>query len=274
MEGRSLEGSLKVLRERANLRMVVAALGLAVSGLILLWISASFQWNNNTAAQSVVRDVGSFLSASAVLTFLWEFWGRRAFLDEVLAKVQLSDDIRSAGLQKIVPSFHTGINWQSYFPKVKELDILFAYGRTWRATHLEELQRLARKKGARIRVVLPDPDDPLTVGELARRFEYTTSELAKYVRDAVETFKELRTLAGRDGAEIDLWFFQGTQQFSYYRFDTIAIVALYTHRRARDPVPAIICEEGGSLFEFVRQDFDALVRAGGLARKNEMKEAS
>src|SRR2546426_4509069 len=162
-----MESSLKVLRERTNLRTVLAAVGLAVSGLILLWISASFQWNNNTAAQSVVRDVGSFLSASAVLTFLWEFWGRRAFLDEVLAKVQLSDDVRSAGILKIVPSFHTGIDWQTYFPRARELDILFAYGRTWRATHLEELQHVAQKKGSRIRVVLPDPDDPLTVGELA-----------------------------------------------------------------------------------------------------------
>ncbi len=231
-----MEGYFKVLRERANLRTVVAAVGLALLGLFFLWISAYFDWKDNNAAQSVVRDVGSFLSASAVLTFLWEFWGRRAFLDEVLAKVQLSDDVRSAGILKIVPSFHTGIDWQTYFPRAREL--------------------------------------ALTVGELARRFEYTIDALAGYIRDAVETFKKLRSLAGQDGGQIELWFFQGTQQFSYYRFDSIAIVAMYTHRRARDPVPAFVCEEGGSLFEFLRQDFDALVRDGGLARKVELKESS
>lgn len=65
------------------------------------------------------------------------------------------------------------IDWTSLFNKVNKLDIFFAYGQIWRKTYLQELREVAARKNARIRLVLPDPEDEQTISELARRFCYT-----------------------------------------------------------------------------------------------------
>lgn len=99
-------------------------------------------------------------------------------MDEVLAKAQLSKDIDVAGIDRVMDTFQSrNLDWTPYFDKADTLDIFFAYGRTWRNTHLEDLKLLAGKKGARIRIVLPDPDDEHTMRDLTRRFNYTEKEL-------------------------------------------------------------------------------------------------
>ena len=42
--------------------------------------------------------------------------------------------------------------------------------------------------------------------------------------------------------------------FSCYRFDKVAILTLYTHSRKRTQVPTIVCEDGSSLYEFIRAE--------------------
>lgn len=257
-----------LLKERATLRIVVAALVASLVGVALLYISSlETLWTGREALQAVARNIGGFLFATLVLALLWEIWGKRAFLDEILAKVQLSRDIQSAGIVKFTDNFHEGIDWRSYFRTATKIDIFFAYGQTWRNTYLDEFRRIASNPEARVRVVLPDPDDDLTIKELARRFNYTPDQLRGLVRDAENYFKRLRPMPGTTGAQVDIWFLPGTQQFSFYRFDHIAIVALYSHRRERIPVPAIACEDGGTLYDYIRKEFDAMTRDGGMARK-------
>jgi hypothetical protein len=202
-----------------------------------------------------------------VVTLLWELFGKRAFVDEVLAKAQISRAITFAGIIKITDSFHYDIDWKALFQSVNKLDIFFAYGRTWRHTHIQELQELAKREGARVRVVLPDPEDEHTVFELARRFGYSSEELRKLIEEATEDFRCLRSwgIEGK-GARIEIWYLPATPQFSFYRFDRIAILALYPHRRERAPVPTIVCEMGGTLYDFICKEFEAMIRPDGLAR--------
>ncbi|MCD5402149.1 DUF3606 domain-containing protein [candidate division NPL-UPA2 bacterium] len=258
---------IKLLKERVNLRTLLVALIIAVFGISLLYLSAHKDWwKGYEIWQTVVQNVGGLLLVTVAITLLWELWGKRAFLDEVLAKAQLSRDITFAGIVKITDSFHHDIDWKSYFRTVNKLDIFFAYARTWRNTHVQELQEVAARENARIRVVLPDPEDDQTVHELARRFNYTPEELRNLIKEAETHFRNLRSSTSVSGAQIDIWFLPAAPHFTFYRFDRIGILALYSHRRERAPVPTFICEMGGTLYDYIRKEFEAMIRPDGLAR--------
>ena len=257
---------IKLYRERVNLRGFLAALVIAIVGVSFLYFSASKDlWEGREVWQTVVQNIGALLLVMGAITLLWEFWAKRAFLDEVLAKVQMADEVKQAGFVRVTDSFHRDIDWETLFRSVKKLDIFFAYGYTWRSTHAEELKKVAARKGARIRIVLPDPEDTQTVSELARRFNFTPEKIIELIRDAEKDFRNLHICAD-SGAQIDIWFLPATPQFSFYRFDSLAIFALYSHSRERTPIPTFVVEMGGTLYDYIRKEFDAMIRPDGLAR--------
>ena len=259
---------IKLLRERVTLRTLLIALVVAALGVGLLFVAGHRDWwKNNEVWQTVIQNVGALLLVTVAISLLWELRGKRAFVDEVLAKAQISKEITFAGIVKITDSFHHDIDWKSYFQTVNKLDIFFAYGRTWRNTHIEELREAASRQGARIRVVLPDPEDQQTILELARRFYYQPEELKTLIQDAENQFRSLQSTAGAKGAQIDIWFLPATPQFTFYRFDRTAILALYSHRKERAPIPTFVCEMGGTLYDYVRKEFEAMICSDGLARR-------
>ncbi len=257
----------KTLTERVNLRTILVAIITAGFGIGFLYLSTCGNWlKGKESLLTVIRDVGSLLFVTVAITLLWELYGKRAFLDEILAKVQISKEIKFAGVVKITDSFHRDIDWKSYFHTVNKLDIFFAYGRTWQNTHIQELKEVAARKGARIRVVLPDPEDEQTVCELARRFSSTPENLKTLIKEAETNFRNLRASAGTNGAQINIWFLPAAPLFTFYRFDNIAIFALYSHRRERAPVSTFVCEMGGTLYDYIRKEFNAMICDKGLAK--------
>lgn len=258
--------NIKLFSERVNLRTVIIAIGVALFGLLLLYLSADNSiWTDREIWQTVIRDLGGLLLVTVALTLSWEIMGKRAFMDEVLAKAQISKEIKYAGIIRISDSFHHDIEWKSYLRSVNKLDIFFAYGQTWRNTYYQELRDVASREDARIRVVLPDPDDELTIIELSRRFNYTTETLIELIKEAKEFFRRLRPVGGK-GAQIYVWYLPAAPTFSFYRIDKKAILALYTHRKERAPVPTFVCEMGGTLYDYIRKEFDAMISDNGLAR--------
>lgn len=257
---------VKLLIERVNLRTILVALGVGGLGVILLYLSARDFWIGHEAWQVVVRNIGGLLVITVAITLLWELWAKRAFLDEVLAKVRVAEEIKLAGVVRITDSWHRDVDWESLFRTVKKLDIFFAYGHTWRSNNDRQLKEVATRKDARIRVVLPDPEDELTVSELTRRFNYTSKKLRELIREAEMYFRNLKSVSGNNGAQIDIWFLPAAPQFAFYRFDRIAVFTLYSHSRERTPVPAFVVEMGGTLYDYIRKEFDAMIRPGGLAK--------
>lgn len=255
--------NVRLLKERVNLLVLLSAIGVAFIGLG--FILASILWLQDYPVwQALAREAGALLLVSGVITMLWDLLGKRALLDEVLAKAQLSRDIDEAGVSRITDTFQSAkLDWPSYFRAANNLDIFVSYARSWRNTYLEELRRVARKKNTRIRVVLPDPEDEQTVLELSRRFDYTPEHLVNLIEEAKEDFDRLRSPSG---GKVEVWFLPVAQTFSFYIFDQIAMIALYTHRRERLPVPTLVCDKGGWLHEYVRKEFDAMVDGTGLAR--------
>ena len=167
--------------ERVNFRTTLVAFSTIIMGILTVYFST---FVSPGGWQKTVESLGSLLIVTGAIAFLWELWIKRAFLDEILAKTGISKELSFAGIIKITDVFHQDIDWRSYFNSVNKLDIFFAYGRTWRNSHTEELRRLASKRGARIRVVLPDPESEETVTELSRRFGYKTENLIELIKEA------------------------------------------------------------------------------------------
>lgn len=254
---------MKLLKERVNLRVLLSAIVIALIGLGFILASLSW-WQDYPVRQALSREAGALLLVSGVITFLWDLLGKRALLDEVLAKAQLSRDIDEAGVSRITGTFQSDeLDWASYFRNVTNLDIFVSYARSWRNTHLEDLKQVARKKNSCIRVVLPDPEDEQTMLELSRRFAYDTDHLVNLIEEAKVDFEQLRSSSG---GSVEVWFLPVAQTFSFYIFDQIAVIALYTHRRERLPVPTLVCDKGGWLHAYVREEFDAMVDGTSLAR--------
>ncbi len=257
----------KFLKERTTLRTWFLAMIAAVLGIILLVLAnVNNLWHGLGSVQSVIRDIGSLMVASVAISLILELGGKRAFLDELLSKVHLSKDFEVGGIVAFNPSFHRDIDWNSLFDTVRELDIFFVHGRAWRHEHGEKLLAIARR-GIQIRIVLPDPDDDITISEIARRTRHSKENIKDRILLAKDEFYHLKT----EGAKVNVWFLPMVPLFSFYRFDNKMIMSLYSHRQEqkleRIHVPAFILEESGSLYKFIQEDFEAMVDSQkGLAK--------
>lgn len=250
-----------------NLVVLSASLGGIIIAIgIFYWTAHDSWWRPYTGIQAVLCEIGRLIFVTALLSIFWELIAKRALVDEILARVRTAQEIAGAGLIGIAASFHQDIDWNRHFKSAKEIDIFFAYGRTWLGTHMEQLRNAVRA-GASIRVVLPDPEDEDVTAELAFRFSMTRAEIVVRIRESVESFKSLSTEAG-SSSRVEIWHLARTPVFTYYRFDDVAIFSIYNHRKERATVPAFTCEEPGSLFSFFRREFELMISGEKpLARK-------
>jgi hypothetical protein len=163
----------------------------------------------------------------------------------------------AAGLLRIGATYLSELEWKHLFAEVAELDIVVAYGQTWRNLHARELTQLAARPDRRVRVILADPHDDLTVAVLADRFNITHDELRARITATRNAYQALRR---EDGAQIEVYYRAGDRVFSFYRFDDIAVVGLYSHSRARGAaVPVFVCARPGELFEFIQDELAVIL---------------
>ncbi|MGH3874000.1 MAG: hypothetical protein ACRDSR_21285 [Pseudonocardiaceae bacterium] len=175
----------------------------------------------------------------------------------------LTRDFEPAGLLRIGATYLAELEWNQLFAEVTELDIVVAYGQTWRNMHARELAQVAARPGCRVRVFLADPDDELTVAVLADRFDISHDELRTRIGATRSDYEALRQPGG---AEIEVYYRPGDRVFSFYRFDDIAVVGLYSHSRTRGAaVPVFVCARPGELFDFVLDELAVIHEQSRLA---------
>jgi hypothetical protein len=258
MTRRSTEEQDRLLRERTNLRMIIAAVVVGGAGLALLYISGRDEWwKHRQAGQTFISQLGALLLAAVALAALWEFAGKRSFAREILSKVGVGSDIERAGVVRITDQYLKEVEWDSYFEGIEKLDIVVAYGRTWRRTHWDQLKRMAQRSDTRIRIILPDPDDTQSLSVLADRFNRTPAQLRDDILESATEFIELK--GSNPSSKVHLYLRRGDHVFSCYRLDRIAVVTFYSHSRTRKPVPTIVCQSGGSLYDFIYDEIKVML---------------
>jgi len=241
-------------RQVTTLSAVLIAAVLAALGGLLLWWSASLAESATLAA--FLGQLGGLLFATGGLAVAWELIGRRAFAREVLATAKLSSDVADSGVTRITDQYLDDVEWADLFAGARRLDIVVAYASTWRNTHWSRLQAIVAQPDSRIRVFLPDPDDPETMANLAHRFSKTPDAVRALVTEAIADFG---SLARPGGGTVEVFVRAGDAVFSCYRFESRAVLTLYSHSRSRQTSVPTFVMAGGDLFRFVRGEIDAIV---------------
>lgn len=63
--------------------------------------------------------------------------------------------------------------------------------------------------------------------------------------------------------EVEIYFSAIVPLFTFYRFNSKAVFALYNHRVGKEPVPTVVCDNEGFLFRYITAEFEGI-----LANKN------
>lgn len=225
-------------------------------GLLLIYLAGDpDRFQDRPGLKALLNGLGGILAVSVGIGTVLNLLGKRALMREIFETAGLSRDVETSGLRRIGMDYTTEPEWQEYFAASKKIDLFFAYGRTWRNLNLTRLQALAATKGAEIRVYLPDLDDDLTCEILTTRFNMTSDDLRGAVDEARAAYFGLRV---KGGATVSVFKRPGDHTFSCYRFDGVAVLALYKHKKARGNVPTLVVNRGGSLYEFVEEELAAI----------------
>ncbi|MGH8316127.1 MAG: hypothetical protein ACRETU_13365 [Steroidobacterales bacterium] len=104
--------------------------------------------------------------------------------------------------------------------------------------------------------MLPNPDNAAVVAELSRRYEMTAEVLSANIRESVAFFGEL----GRGGqAHVVVYLYAKTPVYTFYRFNSRVVVALYRHRSGRGPIVTFTAEHGGECYEWIVSEWQAIM---------------
>jgi len=235
--------------------LAISGVTVAVGAALLLWSAFGFS-SQQVAWSSFISQLGGLLAATGVVTFAWELHGRRQFADETMALAGLSQDLKRAGIVRVANQYlEDQALWNELFRDVHKLDILVAYASTWRNAHRARLEAVAKNPSARIRVFLPDPGDDPTIQNLARRFSTDPEDLKRKIREAIRDFEELHR---PKGAKVEVLLRTGDLVYSCYRFDSQAVITLYSHARKRQSQVPMFLVRQGDLFDFVYQDLTTI----------------
>jgi hypothetical protein len=211
-------------RERTSLRTIAATLIVFIVGLGLLMAVNEWDWlrDKHHTIAAFLREISALLIVTVAVTLVWELAAKRAFVDElmskarkaltnVIAEARVAEELRAAGSKVFTKDFWHGIDWLALFKDTNTLDLFSAAARNWIGAHTPQLQELAKREGARIRVVLPNPENPKIISEMARRFgkrdEEVRANILETVGDLMAIFVEpFERQPGQKAPNFSLYF--------------------------------------------------------------------
>jgi hypothetical protein len=250
---------MELNRKVTNLNTTRISLALFFIGSLLRWLAGSQYWwfADNLAITDLSKEVFALIAASGLVAFIWEKSIKRTFFNEVMEKVGLATDVDKAGLSRITMEFYRDIDWKMFFRNVKNLDILFSYGGTWRSINTLELSEIADRQGVSVRVILPNPTNGALMEQLGQRYSIDKSVMINRVKEAENDFHS--KFDDHASSHLTVLFTDTAPIFDFYKFDNVAVITLFSYRKGKNPVPAIIVKRGGTLYKFIEEELKAFV---------------
>ncbi len=248
----------------ATREVIILAIVLSLTGFTILTLSVWLIPKEYETPRESLKEIGSVMFGLGVISLIWDLYARRAFMREVLDSVNLAQQVEEAGLQIIAANYNSDVPWDELFESSPILDIFVAYAHTWRNLNRTNLERLAKKPGACLRIVLPDPNDGPTMDELARRFTSTAGDVSSKIREAVKAYTEIRSGAVAT-ATVTCYYVKACPLCTIYMFSSSAVVSFYSHQRKRVDVPTFMVEASKPLYNFFNAEFLALLNTARVA---------
>ncbi|MGU3192121.1 hypothetical protein ACVYF0_16765 [Vibrio cholerae] len=250
------------LKQITNLRTYIVSILIFMVGVLFLVAGEKITFSKECLwIKYVISNFGSLLIASVSIAMLWELFSKRSFLDELLAKTGLAEDLRTVGVIGVSLNPVRGPDFSKIIRSSERLDIFVCYANTWRATFEEDLKFLAAKKNCRIRLIVPDPDNKEIMKDLAKRFNANdAANMEGRIKQAITEYKTLFKSVPNSTLDFSVWIHDETPVSSFYRFDGCAVITLYKHAKGRGNAPTIVAERGGALYTYIENEIDSMVK--------------
>lgn len=230
------------------------------------WVGSPYWIINNEIVIELLKEISDLVAAAGLVAIIWELSIRRTFFNEVMEKVGLATDVDKAGLISVTTRFYQDVDWQNLFRNTERLDILFSYGGTWRGLNTLELSNLANR-GASIRVLLPNPTNENLMAQLGERYNATSQTIVNRITEAEGDFRD--KFSGEHAANLEVRYINNAPVFDIYQFTDVSILTLFSHRRGKTSVPALIVRKDGTLFNFIQEEFEAILDDSILPQSRE-----
>ncbi len=235
-------------------KTVLYGILILAAGFGSMWLSNVSWFARHSALQTTVNQLGGLLITIGGLAILWDLRGKRDMMEEVLEKTRIASDVSAAGIDLVTMKYLDDVPWDDLFQNARRISVFISYGSSWRKVNWTKLQAFAATEGNRLQLFLPDPDDDLTMGVLAKRYDYSLEKIRGAVREAAEEFAALGKSCR---ADIRIYYRTGDPTYTCYHFGDKVLVTLYSNRRARGEVPTILVGQG-TLRDFFTQDIAAI----------------
>jgi hypothetical protein len=254
------------VRDRNTLRYWLVAVGVAAFGGFLMWIglTTKVDWLKDwPEAKLMAGSVGSLLVGSVAITVLHDLFAKRQFADELYMMMGVSVSLERSGIVDAHDDFYNGIRWGELFDQSSSFQMFAGYARTWRGANRVHIQKFLQRSNAKATIVLPDPKDPQTVADMARRFSTTSEEVVHRINESIDDFRKMAEEAGQQAiTRLEIRLLPGGSPTStIYVFDRFAIVSLYSHTKLKKPVPCFVLKHDGELYPFFKNELDAVIQA-------------
>lgn len=137
-----------------------------------------------------------------------------------------------------------------------QMVLYFIHSRRWRENHDAAIKAFLQREGTTIEVFLPDLENHELMFSLGRHFE-DGPQIPALVVDAYRYFTRL---AREFGKPSQVWLFGRYPTFSFYKFETQAVFALYSNTAAKKELPAFEIWNDSPLGRFLKTDIEDLKR--------------
>lgn len=239
---------------------ILIGVGLLFIPFIFNYCIEHFNWSieKDNLFVLLINNVCPAFATIALLSFAWEIMSKRSFAKEVLEIAKVADNYIDSGIEYVYNEF-TEIDWKEMFKDSKKVICFFTYAYSWRSNNRSAINML-KKQNTDVTIILPDYNDADIVNTLNKDFKYSkyadqnsegaSKNVKNLIKEAEEYFKNF-------GATVKLY--KGNIKSTYYFIDNKCIFAPFKHGGKKSSVPAILCKEGGTFFDFCKRDINAII---------------
>jgi len=221
--------------------------------------------NSNMLAMNIVLVLAVIVALIYLIAFLQgrdiSFWppkiGRKPQPNNTRNNTNtLETESKTASLFKSY-----GVNNTQYFVEFSQdfdsliensesITLCFVHSRRWRENHLEQLENFLEKRKNQLTVILPNLANEELIRVLKEHFD-DGENLEAFIKDAYRYFGNFLR---RRPEGIDVRLFDLYPTYSFYKFDSSVILAMYPMTPRRKHVPAFSIIKDSKYWDFITDD--------------------
>jgi hypothetical protein len=259
---RADRSGLRLRKEISNWRVFFASMILAVPGLAMV-IGSKLVSPTWKPLDDVLSSIGALLVGAVGLAFLWDFVGRRALTNEVLALTNTSTSLRDAGIVNYYNSYIHDLDWRYLFASAHEVDVSFIHGKNWHLDNRQYISEFVARKDTILRIIFPDYKDPAVLSAISlRRMVKDREGATEGIREELKGFVDFLLNAlprDRRSDNVQIYLSPIMPVRSYYRFDHKMFAVMFPNVLTHGTSPALEVRPEGTFGKELLTDFDVVI---------------